>query len=125
MKSRTLFQCWFLLITLLAFAFISEFMVKSFQSDGKIRLQRLAPITALPVIMREINHQKKNVQDKRKSSQKYARAVLTNGKTLEGIIVEEGDSWITLKVDGSLVGLSRSDLKELTLLAVPDAVKSK
>lgn len=125
MKSRTLLQCWFLLITLLAFAFISEFMVNSFQSDGEVRLQRLAPITALPVIMRELSHQKKAVQEKKKSQQKYARAELYNGKSLEGVVIEEADNWVTLKVDGSQVGLARSDIKRYTLIPAPEHIKTK
>jgi len=119
MKSKTLVQCWFLLTTVLAFAFISEFMISSFQEDGKVQLHRLAPITALPVVLKEINNKKDKVIAAKKATLKYARIILTNGRSLTGVLVKEDEGWITLKVDGSNVGFPRKEIKQYDLVPAP------
>ena len=119
MKSRTLFQCWFLLTTVLAFAFISEFMISSFRTNGKVQLHRLAPITALPVVLREIKSEKNKIAAKKKENVKYAQVTLVNGKKMAGILVAEDENWITLKVDGSNVGFPRKEVKQYELIPKP------
>lgn len=119
MKSRTLFQCWFLIITVMAFAFICEFMITSFQVKGQVRLHRLAPITSLPVILKEARQKSKDSKLKKEQKIKYALVTLKNGKTIQGDVIEETDSWVTLKVDKSEVGFARNDMKEFSIIPRP------
>ena len=73
------------------------------------------------VILKEIKNTKQEKDIAKEAAKEYARVTLINGKTLEGLLVSEDESWVTLEVAGSDVGLSRKEIKRFEMIQKTDA----
>ena len=113
MQSRSVIQCFILLIMMVTVAFIGEFMVMSLTGEQVPALYRIAPVTSIPLFFKERSAFRLASEKKEEAAKTFVTLRLLNGKEFRGELVSEDSGWITLKIDGNQVGFSRAEIAEL------------
>ncbi len=93
---------------------MSEFCLYTFAKQKDLSMHRIAPITSLPfLIYPKLRH---SIHEKNTDLTKidYIQVVLQGGKKLDGKLVSQEGDWLVIDIDGSQIGLKKSEISQIT-----------
>ena len=113
MRSRTVFQCWFFISCFLFIGLMSEFCLYTFAHQKDLSMHRIAPITSLPLLIYPKLRQTHEEGSADLIKINYIQVVLKGGKKLDGKLISEENGWLILDMDGSQIGLKKSEIEKI------------
>lgn len=122
MKTKTVANCFILLLAMAMAAFLVEGVVAPLMNKSPSPIYKILPLTSLPILWEKLTRNvssndallEKTSQERKNVSEKNIVTLsLTNSNEVTGELVSEQGEWVTVNIAGSHVGFHRSEIKAM------------